>query len=217
MSRHLATNMAALGRRFCKLRPRSAPLWALGLALSLLGCASRAPSAPSEIPSGARLDRYDFEAGRLFDQIIDPKALGLLASSSSLSRTESLLLRERARRAHVVTRVRVQTVTLDSARGIAGYQLVLAAVDEPLGRAELPRGRVEIEIGPQTPAFGVAKSFDTRLVGRHFLGFFRWFLEGDEPRLHWHLTADDPESLAVAREAALDGPSVEADAQGPLD
>lgn len=156
---------------------------------------------PSRIPQGAVLVPYDAKAAGLFDDVIEPNAIGLFASPAS--REGRIVIEERTRLSHVVTRVRVQTVTSDLVNGAPVYHLVLAALDQPLAQAALPEGRVEIEVGPATPAYGIVKSVDAGLVGRSFVGFFRWFSGGDEPRLFWHLSADDPEVVTAIREASL--------------
>lgn len=144
---------------------------------------------------------YDAHGARLFDDVIEPNAIGLIVSSPS--RANRGLLHERTQLAHAVARVRVQTLTADLINGVPTYHLVLAAVGQPLARAALPEGRAEVDIGPTDPGFGIVKSFETQLVGRSFVGFFRWFSAGDEPRLRFHLSADDPGVVDAVLEAAL--------------
>lgn len=164
------------------------------------GC-SKPPVAPSRIPQGAVLAPYDARAAGLFDDVIEPNAVGLLVSSPS--REGKIVLEERTRHSHVVTRARVQTVTSDLVQGVPVFHVVLAGIDAPLAHAPLPEGRVELEIGPMSPAYGIVKSLDSGLVGRTFVGFFRWFSAGDEPRLFWHLSADAPDVITAVREASL--------------
>lgn len=144
---------------------------------------------------------YDAYGAHLFGDVIEPSAVGLLISAPSPQARR--LLAERARQSHVVTRVRVQTVTADVIHGEPRYQIVVTEIGPSLTPAGLPGGRAELEVVPQTPAFGIVKANDTRLVGKSFLGFFRWFRAGEEPRLHWHLASDDAETIDAVREAAL--------------
>jgi len=171
-----------------------------GLLGSVIGCTASRPPA-SNVPPGAVVLPYDAYGAHLFGDVIEPNAVGLLVAAPSTQ--ARLTLAERTRQSHVVTRVRVQTVTADVIHGEPRYQLVVAEVGPPLGSAGLPGGRAELEVVPQTPAFGIVRAHDARLVGKSFVGFFRWFRAGEEPRLHWHLAADDPETLSAVREAAL--------------
>lgn len=167
--------------------------------VAVAGC-SASQSAPSRLPPGAVVLPYDAQGAYLFGDAIEPNAVGLLTSPSFQARQ---LLAERTRQAHVVTRVRVQTVTSDIIHGEPRYQLTVTEIGPPFGSAGLPGGRAELDVGPQSPAFGIVKAHDARLVGKSFIGFFRWFRGGEEPQLHWHLTSDDPETAAAIREAAL--------------
>lgn len=176
-------------------------LAAVCLLASAIGCATSGSPSASNLPPGAVVLPYDAYGAHLFGDVIEPSAVGLLTAAPSPQARQ--LLGERTRQAHVVTRVRVQTVTADVIHGQPRYQLVLAEIGPSLTRSGLPGGRVELEVWPQTPAFGIVKANDTRLVGKSFLGFFRWFRAGEEPRIHWHLASDDPETIDAAREAAL--------------
>lgn len=157
----------------------------------------------SRLPAGAVLVPYEAFLARVFDDVIEPGALAPTASAGSPNRP---LLEERTRTAHSVSRVRVQTVTSDKVDGAPVYHLTLVAVGDPIAKSALPERRVELVIDRVTPAFGVARAFDNQLVGRSFIGFFRWFspmAEDDEPRVHWHLSPDDPDLVASIREMSL--------------
>ncbi len=134
----------------------------------------------------------------LFDDRIDATAVGL-ADVAVKPRTDSVL-RARAQRAEAVGRMRVRTVTVDSAVGKPVYHLNLVFVD-PLARRGLTDDHVEISVHSNSPAFGVVKWLDTRLIGRTFVGFFHRFAGADEADLRFHLSPDDPEVLAAVREA----------------
>ena len=167
---------------------------------------AQTPDTPEPAASASHVsDRREVVAVRRAPKIsiflLTGGAVGLLVAAPSTQ--ARLTLAERTRQSHVVTRVRVQTVTADVIHGEPRYQLVVAEVGPPLGSAGLPGGRAELEVVPQTPAFGIVRAHDARLVGKSFVGFFRWFRAGEEPRLHWHLAADDPETLSAVREAAL--------------
>lgn len=171
-----------------------------GLLGCAIGCSASRPPA-SNLPRGAVVLPYDAYGAHLFGDVIEPNAVGLLVTAPSAQARQ--LLAERTRQSHVVTRVRVQTITADVVHGEPRYQIIVAEVGPPLGPAALPGGRAELEVVPQTPAFGIVRAHDARLIGKSFVAFFRWFRAGEEPRLHWHLASDDPETVTAVREAAL--------------
>lgn len=191
--------LASLAPALPGARAKRVPYFALAcLALVTFGCTKNVPP-PSHIPQGAVLVPYEAYGARLFDDVIEPSALRLGGSSPSASR--DFRMAERARASHVISRVRVRTVTSDLTDGVPTFHLVVAAVDSPLTRAALPEGSVELLVGPKDLAFGIVKSFDADLVGRSFIGFFRWFATPEEPRLHWHLSADTQDVAAAVRES----------------
>lgn len=174
----------------------------VGWIFGLTACAKK-PLVESHLPAGATLVPYDAFLAGIFDDVIEPGAVGPMISSSTRNRP---LLAERTRTAHSVTRVRVQTVTSDQVDGAPVYHVSLVAIGEPLAKSALPENRAELVIAKLTPAFGIVKAFDAQLVGRSFVGFFRWFSpmsEADEPQLHWHLSPDDPDLIAALREISL--------------
>jgi hypothetical protein len=62
--------------------------------------------------------------------------------------------------------------------------------------------RVEIAVRSDSPAFGVVKWLDTRLIGRTFVGFFRRYAGTEDAELRYHLSADSPDVLTAVHEAA---------------
>jgi hypothetical protein len=156
-------------------------------------------SGPRTAPQ--RLARYEGQATALFDDRIDANAVGL-ADVASKPRTDPVL-RARAQNAEVVARARVATVSVDTAAGKPVYRLSLDLAGGSLVRRGFADERIEIAIRPDSPAFGVVKWLDTRLIGRSFIGFFHRFAGAtEEAELKFHLSADDPEVLAAVREAA---------------
>jgi hypothetical protein len=136
----------------------------------------------------------------LFDDRIDPNAVGL-ADVQSRPRTDPVL-RARAQAAEAVARVRVATVSVDSAAGKPVYRLSLDLSGGSIVRRGFNDEHAEIAVRPDSPAFGVVKWLDTRLIGRTFVAFFHRYAGREEVELKFHLSADDPEVLAAVREAA---------------
>jgi len=164
-----------------------------------LGCSG--PSAAKQSLTPRDFPPYQGQATVLFDDRIDANAVGL-ADVAPAPRTDPVL-KARAQAAEAVARVRVATVSTDSAGGKPAYRLSLELL---AGGVVVRRGltdeRIEIAVRPDSPAFGVVKWLDTRLIGRTFVGFFRRYGGADDIELRFHLSADGPEVLAAAHDAA---------------
>ena len=168
------------------------------LAVALAACGPATPSAHA--PDGARLETP--WAGRLADlfaDAIDPAAVGLAMLPAS-PRSDPYL-RDRTQSADVITRARVSTATSDHVGEQVHYHLTLVPFDAPMGVHEAAE-HYELQIAPGSPAYGIAKAMEGRLVGRSFIAFLRTFRGQDEPVLHWHLAPDLPETAAAVREAS---------------
>ena len=124
-----------------------------------------------------------------------------LADVQNKPRTDPVL-RARAQAAEVVARVRIATVTVDSAAGKPVYRLNLDLTGGSIVRRGFNDEHLEISVRPDSPAFGVVKWLDTRLIGRTFIGFFHRYAGPEEVELKFHLSADNPEVLATVRDAA---------------
>jgi hypothetical protein len=159
------------------------------------------PQGPASL---AGLPRWEGHAREVFDDSIDPAAVGL--SMDAPSARADRFLRERAQTAEVVARVRVQTVTVESIGGATTYHLGVQVGAPPLRRATIPDVTFELDVGPTSPSYGVARAFDTRLRGATFIGFLSRFA-GDEgePVIHFHLAADAADVAAAVKEAVALG------------
>jgi hypothetical protein len=189
----------------------------LGVVFMLVsvGCGGSGPG-PSAV--GKNFPPYQGNATQLFDDLIEPSAVGL-ADVASRPRTDPLL-RARVQAAEAVARVRVATVSVESAGGKPRYRLSLDLGGGAIVRRGFPDDRVEIAVRPDSPAFGVVKWLDTRLIGRTFVGFFHRYAAGgpeaapsnttaggpqaasEEIELRFHLSPDAPDVLAAVHEAA---------------
>jgi len=177
----------------------SVPCLGVVIMLVSVGCGGAA-SGPG--PNAVRKDfpAYQGQATRLFDDIIDPSAVGL-ADVASHPRTDPIL-RARVQAAEAVARVRVATVSVDSVGGKPIYRLSLDLQAGPIVRRGFDDNRVEIAVRSESPAFGVVKWLDTRLIGRTFVGFFHRYLGTEDVELRFHLSADAPDVLSAVHEAA---------------
>jgi hypothetical protein len=145
------------------------------------------------------LPAYEGTYVQLFDDGIDPSSVGL-ADVTYRPRADPLL-RNRTLKAEVVTRMRVSTVTVDVAAGHPIYRVQLTWVGAPFVQRGFPDTKVDLAIRAESPAFGVVKWLDTRLIGKTFIGFVRRFAGAEEPRIGFHLSADDAEVVTAIEEA----------------
>jgi len=160
------------------------------------------PGQPAKGASTAALPRWDGHVREVFDDNIDPAAVGL--SLDGPSPRLDAHLRERAQTADVVARVRVQTVTVDSVGDQQTYHLGIQIGVPTLTEAKLPDRTFELSIRQQSSAFGIAKSFDARLRGQTFVGFVKRFGSDDgETTVHWHLAPDTAEVVSAVKEAVV--------------
>ncbi len=180
------------------LRFAAAALTTGALLVLLPGCGEATPEAKG--PAGANLPRWEGHARELFDDNIDPAAVGL--SMEGPSPRSDPFLRERSQTAAVTARVRVQTVTVDSNGEQKTYHLGIEVGVPPLTAAKVPDKSFELSIKPTSLAFGIAKAFDARLRGSTFIGFIGRFQgEDGEIEVHFHLAPDTAEVASAVKEA----------------
>jgi hypothetical protein len=178
--------------------------------LSSLGCGGSG-TGPGSNAATKDFPPYQGKAVTLFDDLIDPNAVGL-ADVAAKPRTDPVL-RARAQTAEAVARVRVATVSVDSVGGKPIYRLSLDIGTGSIVRRGFNDDRVEIAVRSDSPAFGVVKWLDTRLIGRTFVGFFHRYAAGgptglpsnadgaEDILLKFHLSADAPDVLTAVYEA----------------
>ncbi|MBL9020948.1 MAG: cobalamin ABC transporter substrate-binding protein [Myxococcales bacterium] len=173
-------------------------LAAAGSLAAVGGCAG----ADSPEPQSAKtlgLPNWVGTDKELFDDQIDPSALGLMPSQ--LGRRDETLW-ARAQQAEIIGRVRVQTVTVDSRGGDSTYHLGLRFANELLGPTDLEDRDFEVTIEPRDPAYGIAKALDTGLHGRTFVGFLKRFAGADDQvEVHFFLAPDSAEIAKAVQEA----------------
>ncbi len=172
---------------------------ASGLALALLGagCGSgKDPNAPSR-----PLPTYAGRAAELFDDGIEPAAVGLDFDKSYLPKSDPLL-RERTQLGDAVVRVRVSTVTAKNDGPASTYQIGLQVLEKLTGEHP-PPAKFTVQIDKTSEAHGIMKNFESRLVGYLFVAFVREFVRPDGDRdIHFHLTPDTKEVRAAVTDAA---------------
>jgi hypothetical protein len=166
--------------------------------LAVLGCGGTDPDASAP---KAPLVRWEGQMRDLFDDQIDSAAVGL--SLDGRAPQADPLLRLRTTEADIVARMRVQTVTRDTAGARTSYVLSMQVGQPTLMPPKDDRRDLELFVDQASSAFSIVSSLDTTMRGKIFIGFVRRFATDDGSELHWHLTADSQEVAAVIQEIAV--------------
>jgi hypothetical protein len=185
----------------------------LGVLLAVLACGvacgagAPSPHTPRNLPS------YDAHSAELFDDGIEPEAVGFpgdrVVPPSSDNR-----LRERTQIGDAVVRGRVTTVNEDTAHA---WQLVfhteetlhVAGQSGSGGPAAQADAAFTLLIEPTDPSAGIVNSLASHLTGRSFVVFLRTFAHGSSPgddsTLHFHIASDSKEEVQAVRSAIVLG------------
>lgn len=174
---------------------RGCPRLALLAAILLCACGGGSADAPSR-----PLPAYEGRSVDLFDDAIDPRAVGLNLDDARTPQSDPIV-RERTQVADAVVRVKVQTVTAKKEGDDVQFQLGLQVVEKLGGAHELPDS-VLVRIDKSSPSLGILKSLDTRIGGKTFVAFVREFKGSDgEPRYYAHFSADSKDVVAAVKDA----------------
>lgn len=165
----------------------------------MLGACGGRPDEP-ETPDVSGLPPYQGQLRYLFDDQIDPVAVGMALDGASAA--DDPLLGPRVDQAELVARVRIQTVTVDAVGAIRRYTLSVQVGRPPLLPPKLEETAFEVEIGPEQPAFRVAERLGDELRGRTFVGLVRRFAGARRAEYHFHFTADVAEVHEAIRQHA---------------
>ena len=177
------------------------------------GAALSDESATPALSPSSPLPPYAGRATELFDDTIEPAAVGYGGAEQSRSRKDDAILRERTQTADAVVRARVVTVTSGPEGQGAGWQIRLRTLETVAGKPS-PDGEFSFFVASKGPAAGMVRMLEARLVGATFVVFKRQFGPvvgdgGDRDRrgldLHFHFAKDDKDELGAVREAGLLG------------
>src|SRR5688500_855140 len=136
------------------------------------GCSST-PAARGLVDATSGMPLWVGHAQKVFDDDIDPNALGL--SMDGRSPRSDPFLRERAQTAEIVARVKVQTVTADSVGDSTTFHITMLVGVPQLAKPKIDDLQIEVLIRPSSNSYSIAKQFDASLRGRTFIGFFHRF------------------------------------------
>jgi hypothetical protein len=167
----------------------------LALALGLSAC-----GGPGASSSSRPLPSYAGHAIELYDDAIDPAAVGLDYQKSYAARSDARL-RERTQVSDAVLRVRVATVTSKNDGPESTYQLGLHTL-EPMSGKHPPPPDFTVRIDKSSESHGIMRNLESRLVGYSFVAFVREFVRPDgDSELHFHLAPDTKEVKAAVIDA----------------
>jgi hypothetical protein len=179
---------------------------ALFLAVALLAAGSAVacgePSTEVQSPQALGLSPWAGRGRILFDDNIEPAAVGYTMEVPSARGDK--FLRERALTAELVARLRVQTVTVETIGDDSTYHLGVQVATPTLAPdPKIKEKTLELVIRASTPAYGIAKALDQRMQGLTFIGFVSRFAspDGTEVELHWHLSPDTADVAEAVKEA----------------
>jgi hypothetical protein len=180
---------------------------ALMCACSASSCAESAP--PLAADSTARqLPAYEGRAAELFDDAIEPSAVGFTWESDGAPAVPNAALRERVATADVVARMRVVTITSNGEGPDLVWEVGLRSLETIAG----PRRTedVTLVVNPADRASGVLRATGSRLTGKTFIAFIREFTPSAASaetagQLHFHVAPDSKGELDAVRSAALLG------------
>ncbi len=164
------------------------------LLLATVACGGPDANSP-----GRTLPPFTGRSVELFDDAIEPRAVGLNLEEAAQPRTDPVL-RERTQTGDAVVRVRVETVTGSGDSESLKYELTLRILNVLAGQ-NAPKDILTVMVGRSSPSFGILKSFDTRLGGKQFIAFVREFQVGEDRRFHFHFAPDAPDVAAAVKDA----------------
>jgi hypothetical protein len=155
----------------------------------LVGSAGCGPEADPKTAASRPLPAYAGRASDLFDDAVDPAAVGMDFDKGYTPKSDPML-RERAQVSDAVLRVKVSTVTGKKDGPEATYQLGLHIVEKMSG-TNAPPTDFTVTVNKSSESHGILKNFEGRLVGYPFIAFVREFVRPDgDHEVHFHLSPD---------------------------
>src|SRR4051812_38723318 len=124
---------------------------ALFVLLLLAGC------TPAEAPARA-LPSYNGRSTELFDDVIEPRALGLDTDLTTNAKSDPLL-RERVQIGDAALRVRVDTITVKQEGADSSFQIGFRILDKLAGQNSPGEG-FTVKITKRSPSAGMLKSYE---------------------------------------------------------
>src|SRR5258706_2573843 len=151
----------------------------IGSAILSSGCGG----AGAQSSASRALSPYAGHATELFDDAIEPRAVGMDLEQTSTPKGDPRF-RERAQVSDIIVRARVSTVTGKVEGPETTYQIGFRVL-ETLGGKHPVGEDFNVRFDKTSPSIGIVKSFEGRLVGKPMIVFVRAFVRPDaEQELH---------------------------------
>ena len=166
------------------------------LTVACLGACAPPAAAPTR-----PLPTYGGRSAELFDDAIEPRAVGLDTDINAHAKSDPLL-RERVQVGDATLRVRVTTITVKKEESDASFQIGFRVLDKLAG-THPPEESFNVTVNKQSHSSGILKSYESQMVGKSFTAFVRLFVRSDgDQEMHFHLSPDSKEVLAAVRDAS---------------
>jgi hypothetical protein len=176
------------------IRLATARLFAMATALTACGA--------STVRGAAALPAYGGHSIQLFDDAIEPRAVGYDLDRALPPMTDKLL-RERAQVGDAVVRARVTTVTSKDEDKGRSWQIGFHSIERLGGTGPLAT-EFTVHMDQRSASAGMMRAFGGRLINMTFIAFVREFARPEAPGesdLHFHLTPDSKADVAAVHAA----------------
>jgi hypothetical protein len=171
---------------------------AVWMAFVVAACGGPDANSPSR-----PLPTYEGPQAELFDDAIDPTAVGLSLEDTRTPLSDDKLL-QRTHVGDAVLRAKVLTITekKDEREGSnIEYQLGFQVLEKLTGKYA-PDGEFVVRLDKTAPSAGIVNSLGARLGGKTFVVFLKQFKDANnEPRYYAHFSADSKDVLAAVQNA----------------
>jgi len=171
----------------------------------LLAVAACGGGTPGARDPDRPLPPYTGHATELFDDAIEPTAVGYPGDSSPADPAGDNRVRERTQTGDAAVRARVTTVTSKEEDRGRSWQIGLHTVERLAGGGPFGTDFV-LAVDATDPASGILRGFEARLIGTKFIVFVREFARPGAPGdsdVHFHIAADSPAEQKAVKAAVL--------------
>ncbi|HEY8038442.1 MAG TPA: hypothetical protein VIF15_01560 [Polyangiaceae bacterium] len=176
--------------------------WGLGLPVLLqVACGGGTPDGRTP---GRPLPPYTGQAVELFDDGLEPNAVGYPLEQGAAPMTDNRL-RERTQTGDAVVRARVVTVTSKQEDQGRSWQIGMHTLERLAGTGPLEQD-FTVTVPSTAPAAGIVHAFEGKLIGSTFVAFVREFERPRAPGdsdLHFHLAVDSKDEVQAVKSAVL--------------
>jgi hypothetical protein len=153
---------------------------------SSAGLLSACEDGPGAKAPGRPVAPYTGHLTELFDDAIDPAAVGLDMDNSYHPRSDAAL-RERSQVSDAILRVKITTLTNKIEEGAnGGYEIGVKQLEWIGGDHPPGTDQFTIRMRNTTQNSGIMKTMEGRMVGTEFIVFLRQFAGGDGEDKQFH-------------------------------